>query len=51
VDSPGMGYEGSWVWRGMLKIDSKNHEEIVKILEKYKHYRMILNHDKDIGID
>jgi hypothetical protein len=25
-----MGYEGLWVWRGMLKIGWKNHGKIVK---------------------
>jgi hypothetical protein len=31
----GMGYEGLWVWRGMLKIGWKNHGKIVKISRKF----------------
>jgi len=30
----GMGYEGLWVCRGMLKTDSKNPGKIVKIIQK-----------------
>jgi hypothetical protein len=29
-----MGYEGLWVWRGMLKIDSKNCGKFVKNCRK-----------------
>jgi hypothetical protein len=29
-----MGHEGSWVWRGMLKMDSKNHGKIVRNCRK-----------------
>jgi hypothetical protein len=47
-----MGYERSWVSRVMLKMDSKNHEKIIKISKKLYDCSISVNGAMDdIGID